>query len=44
MSINNLFGYVNPLTNEWTNGILANIIIDEVEKEDKIHKWIILDG
>ena len=26
MSLNNLFGYVNLLTNEWNDGIIANIM------------------
>ena len=44
MNLNNLFGYVNPLTDEWTNGILANIVINEVEKNGDYQKWIVLDG
>lgn len=26
VSINNLYGYVNNLTNEWNDGIVANIV------------------
>ena len=44
MTLNNLFGFINPLTNEWTNGILANIVLEEIELNSSNFKWVILDG
>ena len=32
ISINNLYGYVNLLTNEWNDGIAAKIIRDAAEE------------
>ena len=42
ISINYLYGYVNLLTNEWSDGIMAKIIRDS---GDSIYnEWLILDG
>jgi dynein heavy chain len=44
VSLNDLFGYINPLTNEWNNGILAQKIIKETEHPGKYNRWFLLDG
>ena len=44
VNLNDLFGYNNPLTNEWNNGILSNCIIDQVEQPLNVLKWFVLDG
>lgn len=42
--MNELFGYVNVLTNEWSDGIVAKTIREAVEDLSDYRKWIIFDG
>ena len=42
--INNLYGYVNFHTNDWNDGIIANIVKDAVEDQAKNLKIILFDG
>lgn len=42
--MNELFGYTNLLTNEWTDGIAAKIIRDNVSENTDLKKWIVFDG
>lgn len=42
--MNELFGYVNVLTNEWTDGIVAAIVRSNVADTSDHKKWIIFDG
>lgn len=45
VSLNELFGFTNVMTNEWTDGIAASIIRKNVEDEDnETKKWIVFDG
>jgi len=42
--MNELFGYVNVLTNEWTDAIVANIVRKAVTDTSEQKKWIMFDG
>lgn len=42
--MNELFGYTNVLTNEWTDGIVAAIVRSNVADTTDAKKWIIFDG
>lgn len=42
--MNELFGYTNVMTNEWTDGIVAKIIRDNVADQSDTKKWIHFDG
>ena len=42
--MNELFGYTNVLTNEWTDGIVASIVRTAVTDTTDQKKWIIFDG
>jgi len=44
VTMNELFGYTNLLTNEWTDGIVAKIIRDNVADTSDSKKWIVFDG
>lgn len=44
VTMNELFGYTNVLTNEWTDGIAAKIIRDNVKDTADTKKWIVFDG
>lgn len=44
VTMNELFGYTNVMTNEWTDGIAANIIRSNVQDDTDTKKWIIFDG
>eukprot|EP00828_Plagiopyla_frontata_P006289 TRINITY_DN1271_c0_g1_i2.p1 TRINITY_DN1271_c0_g1~~TRINITY_DN1271_c0_g1_i2.p1 ORF type:complete len:1883 (-),score=297.33 TRINITY_DN1271_c0_g1_i2:372-6020(-) len=44
VSMNELFGYVNVLTNEWADGIVANIVRKAVQDTTDYKKWIVFDG
>ena len=44
VSMNELFGYVNVLTNEWADGIVANIVRKAVTDTSEQKKWIMFDG
>lgn len=42
--MNELFGYTNLMTNEWTDGIAAKIIRDNVAENTDLKKWVVFDG
>jgi len=44
ISMNELFGYTNLLTNEWTDGIVAKLVRDAVADKSDAKKWVIFDG
>jgi dynein heavy chain len=44
VSTNDLYGYVNLLTNDWNDGIIANIIRQASNQQTNEKNWIILDG
>lgn len=44
VTMNELFGYTNVLTNEWTDGIVASIVRTAVTDSSDTKKWIIFDG
>ena len=44
VTMNELFGYTNILTNEWTDGIVAAIVRSNVADQSQTKKWIIFDG
>lgn len=44
VTMNELFGYTNIMTNEWTDGIAAKIIRDNVSESTDLKKWIVFDG
>ena len=44
VTMNELFGYTNLMTNEWTDGIAAKIIRDNVKEGGETKKWIVFDG
>lgn len=44
LSLGELYGEVNMTTNEWTDGVLSNIMRAACSDEKKDQKWIILDG
>lgn len=44
VTMNELFGYTNVLTNEWTDGIVAAIVRTNVADTSDTKKWIIFDG
>ncbi|CAK85038.1 unnamed protein product (macronuclear) [Paramecium tetraurelia] len=44
VTMNELFGYTNVLTNEWTDGIVASIVRTAVTDTTDQKKWIIFDG
>ena len=39
-----LFGFVNVLTNEWADGIVAKIIREAVTDQSDNKKWVVFDG
>ncbi len=42
--MNQLFGYVNVMTNEWSDGIVAKTVREAVEDQSDKRKWVIFDG
>lgn len=44
VTMNELYGFVNVLTNEWTDGIVAKIIRDAVADQSDNKKWVLFDG
>jgi dynein heavy chain len=50
--MNDLYGYVNVLTNEWTDGIVAKIVRDagifinniKVSEVTEDKRWLMFDG
>jgi hypothetical protein len=39
-----LFGYINPATREWKDGLFSSLMRDLSEKTSDSPKWIVLDG
>ncbi|BFG02702.1 dynein heavy chain 6 axonemal [Drosophila madeirensis] len=44
VSMNELYGYVDPKTLEWQDGLLGLAVRTAVNVEDEIHQWIMCDG
>lgn len=44
INMNNLYGFVNVLTNEWTDGIVAKIVRDAVAIVTEDKRWLLFDG
>ena len=44
ISLNNLFGYTNPLTNEWNEGIVSNEVISVISEKMENAVWMVFDG
>lgn len=44
VTMNELFGYTNLMTNEWFDGIVARIVLDALTDTTDYKKWIIFDG
>lgn len=43
VSNNELFGFINPATREWKDGLLSSLIRDQAKYANNSPKWIILD-
>lgn len=41
---NELFGFINPATREWKDGLLSSLMRDQASLTSTNPKWIILDG
>ena len=44
ITINNLYGYINLMTNEWNDGIIGKIFREAEEDERKTRFWLVFDG
>ncbi|XP_032594376.1 dynein axonemal heavy chain 6 [Drosophila grimshawi] len=44
VSMNELYGYVDPKTLEWQDGLLGLAVRAATNVEDEIHQWIMCDG
>uniref|UniRef100_A0A1I8P355 AAA+ ATPase domain-containing protein n=1 Tax=Stomoxys calcitrans TaxID=35570 RepID=A0A1I8P355_STOCA len=44
VSMNELYGYVDPKTLEWQDGLLGLAVRTAVNVEEEIHQWIVNDG
>ncbi|XP_001354829.2 dynein heavy chain 6, axonemal [Drosophila pseudoobscura] len=44
VSMNELYGFVDPKTLEWQDGLLGLAVRTAVNVEDEIHQWIMCDG
>ena len=44
VTMNELFGYTNLMTNEWNDGIVAYIIRQNAADTSDIKKWVVYDG
>lgn len=47
ISLNNLFGYVNLLTNEWSDGVISHIVgslLDGTKDKKNEKEWLVFDG
>uniref|UniRef100_A0A1A9V6M7 AAA+ ATPase domain-containing protein n=1 Tax=Glossina austeni TaxID=7395 RepID=A0A1A9V6M7_GLOAU len=44
VSMNELYGFVDPKTFEWQDGLLGLAVRTAVTVEDEIHQWIVNDG
>lgn len=41
---NELFGFINPATREWKDGLLSSLMRDQANISADNPKWIVLDG
>jgi dynein heavy chain len=39
-----LYGEVNLLTQEWTDGLASKIMREAASKDDEVRRWIVFDG
>lgn len=44
VTLEELFGSVNVITNEWTDGIVAKIVREAVADKTPDKKWVVFDG
>ena len=44
ITMNELFGYVNVMTNEWTDGIVPELVRRAISDKSDSKKWLIFDG
>ncbi|XP_075157385.1 dynein heavy chain at 16F [Haematobia irritans] len=44
VTMNELYGYVDPKTLEWQDGLLGLAVRTAVNVEEEIHQWIVNDG
>ncbi|EDW82538.1 uncharacterized protein Dwil_GK25078 [Drosophila willistoni] len=44
VTMNELYGYVDPKTLEWQDGLLGIAVRTAVNVEEEIHQWIMCDG
>ncbi|XP_030378328.1 dynein heavy chain 6, axonemal [Scaptodrosophila lebanonensis] len=44
VTMNELYGYVDPKTLEWQDGLLGIAVRSAVNVEEEIHQWIMCDG
>jgi len=44
VTTNELFGFINPSTREWKDGLFSNIMRELANIQHDGPKWIILDG
>ena len=44
VAMNDLYGYVNVMTNEWSDGIVAKIVRDSVAEVTDNKRWMMFDG
>ncbi len=44
MTNNHLYGYVNKLTDDWNDGIIAKVIRNSIGQNTKVKNWILMDG
>ena len=44
VTMNDLYGYVNVLTNEWSDGIVAKTVRDAVAEVTDNKRWMMFDG
>lgn len=42
--MNQLYGYADKITNEWTDGLLAVKFRDFTKDESPDRKWLVFDG
>lgn len=44
VTMGELYGYVNPVSAEWTEGLVALLVREACEDQSSARKWIIFDG
>jgi len=44
VSLGELYGEVDPITNDWKHGLASNIMNKCAQRDDEIFKWCIFDG